>query len=333
MRTLMFTLLLALPVSAAPVPDKDKDEVKMPDAARKATARGLAFLAACQNSDGSWSDGRYPHNPAITSFALLAFLSQGHVPNQGTYGKELAKGTRFLLSCAREDGYLIGTRGGNMYAHGMATLALAELWGVSHDKSIKPAIKKAVDLIVASQGPQGGWRYSPRPSDADISVTIMQVMAIRAAKNAGIHVKDEVIKKAIAYVKRCHDARSGGYSYMPGTGPGFARTAAGVCVLHLTGEHKDSDIPRSVEYLKDHFNAREHFWYGHYYASHAMHQVGGKDWKEWYERMNKEFLPMQKTDGSWDSGSDRHGSGPVYQTSIAVIGLSVPMNYLPIFQR
>src|SRR4051794_10977242 len=82
MRTLMFTLLLALPVSAAPVPDKDKDEVKMPDAARKATARGLAWLAACQNSDGSWSDGRYPHNPAITSFALLAFLSQGHVPNQ-----------------------------------------------------------------------------------------------------------------------------------------------------------------------------------------------------------------------------------------------------------
>jgi hypothetical protein len=158
------------------------------------------------------------------------------------------------------------------------------------------------------------------------------VMAIRAAKNAGIHVKDEVIKKAIAYVKRCHDSRTGGYSYMPGSGPGFARTAAGVCVLHLTGEHKDSDIPRSVEYLKDHFNAREHFWYGHYYASHAMHQVGGKEWKEWYERMNKEFLPMQKTDGAWEGG-DRHGSGPVYQTSIAVICLSVPMNYLPIFQR
>ena len=310
----------------------DKDEVKMPDSVRKATARGLAWLAACQNSDGSWSDGRYPHNPAITSFALLAFLSQGHVPNQGPYGKEIARGLRFLLSCAREDGYLIGTRGGNMYSHGMATLALAELWGVSNDKAIKPTLQKAVDLIVASQNKQGGWRYSPRPADADISVTIMQVMALRAAKNAGIHVKDEVIKKAIGYIKTCYDERSGGFSYQPRSGPGFARTAAGVCVLQLTGEYKAKEIPRSIKYLQDHFHDGEHYWYGHYYAAHAMHQVGGKEWKDWYARIVKEWLPKQKSDGSWNTGSE-HDSGPVYQTSIAIIALSVPMNYLPIFQR
>lgn len=333
MRTASLLLLIGLAstLSAAPA-DRDKDEVKMPDNARKATARALAWLAAKQNSDGSWSDGRYPHNPAITSFALLAFLSQGHVPNQGTYGKELARGMRFLLSCAREDGYLIGTRGGNMYSHGMATLALAELWGVSHDKQIKPALKKAIDLIVNSQGKQGGWRYSPRPSDADISVTIMQVMALRAAKNAGIHVKDEVIRNAVTYIKKCHDPRSGGFCYQPGSGPGFARTAAGVCMLYLLGEHKSKEIPRAVQYLKDNFNSRSHFWYGHYYASHAMHQVGGKDWKDWYAKLLTEVLPKQRADASWETG-DSHGSGPVYQTSIAVIALSVPMNYLPIYQR
>jgi hypothetical protein len=328
------TLLLVAPVTAAPKEKpKDKDEVKMPDNARKATARALAWLAKSQNTDGSWSDSRYPHNPAITSFALLAFLSQGHVPNQGVYGKEVAKGMRFLLSCTRDDGYLIGTRGGNMYAHGMATLALAELWGVSRDKNIKPVLKKAVALIVNAQDKrEGGWRYSPHPSGSDISLTIMQVMALRAAKNAGVHVKDEVMKKAIGYVKRCYDARSGGFCYQPRSGPGFARTAAGVCVLHLTGEYKWEGMPKAVKYMKDHFNAREHYWYGHYYASHAMHQVGGKDWKDWYARILKEILPQQKADGAW-SGHDGHSAGPVYQTSIAVIALSVPMNYLPIYQR
>jgi squalene cyclase len=328
---ILAALILAPSALSAPTPER-KDEVKMPDSARKATARALAWLAKAQSSDGSWGDSRYPHNTAITSFVLLAFLSQGHVPDRGPYGKEVGKGMRFLLSCAREDGYLIGTRGGNMYNHGMATLALAELWGVSHDKAIKPALKKAVDVIVNSQNREGGWRYSPRPLDADLSVTIMQVMALRAAKNAGLHVKDEVMKKAISYVKRCYNERSGGFTYQPGSTPGFARTAAGLCILHLTGEYKAAEMPRAVQYLKDHFNDRTHFWYGHYYASHAMHQVGGDEWKAWYARMLKEFLPMQKEDGSWGA-IDHHSPGPVYQTAIAVISLSVPMNYLPIYQR
>jgi squalene cyclase len=332
MRATVIALLWAGSLLAAPDASPKKDDVKMPDSARKATARALAWLAARQNGDGSWSEARYPHNPAITSFALLAFLSQGHLPDQGTYGKTIAKGVRYLLSCARDDGYLIGTRGGNMYSHAMATLVLAEVYGLTSDKQIRPVLKKAIDLIHGAQNHEGGWRYTPRPRDADVSVTIMQVMALRAAKNAGIHVKDATMKDAIAYIKSCYDEYTGAFSYQPGSRRGFARTAAGVCVLQLTGEYKASEIPKAIEYLKDHFDAREHYWYGHYYASHAMHQVGGKEWKAWYARMIDTFLPMQSGDGSW-SGGDRNSAGPVYQTAIAVIALSVPMHYLPIFQR
>lgn len=332
MRSILLFLLLPFALLAAPTAPDKKDEVKMPDNVRKATARGLAWLATKQNSDGSWSEARYPHNPAITSFALLAFLSQGHLPNQGLYGKEIAKASRYLLSCTRDDGYLIGTRGGNMYSHAMATLALAELYGLTNDKNIKPVLKKAVDLIHGSQNHEGGWRYSPSPTGADISVTIMIVMALRSAKNSGIHVKDQTLKDAVGYIKRCYDERSGGFTYQPGSRPGFARTAAGVCVLQLTGTYKASEIPRALDYMKDNFDSREHYWYGHYYASHAMHQVGGKEWKAWYEKMVTNFLPLQKTDGSWGN-VDRNSPGPVYQTAIAVIALSVPMNYLPSYQR
>jgi prenyltransferase beta subunit len=307
---------LAVSVRSAEPDENPKNKRGLLDEeTKKATAAALEWIAKQQNADGSFGDSRYPHNTAVTGFSLLAFMAQGHVPNQGKYGPEVAKGCRFLLGSAREsDGYIVGTRGGNMYCHGMATLALSQLWGMTGDEEVKKTLKKAVDLIVRCQADNGGWRYEPVPSGADISVTIMQVMALRGAKDSGINVPDKTLKKALEYINTCYDPGTGGYTYMPfNRQPGFARTAAGICVLKLVGEY-DKKIDRSVEYLKKTMeNPREHFWYGHYYACHAMHQVGGN--------------------GSWSQRNYGGGAGPVYQTAIAVIALSVPCNYLPIFQR
>ena len=327
---LALATILGLALVSAPARAAD---VKMDENTKKATAKALEWLKEKQNTDGSWSDGRYPHNTAITAFALLAFMSQGHLPGQGLYGPEVSKGARFLLASARpSDGYLVGARGGNMYAHAMGTLALAELWGMTGNEDIKPVLEKATALIVKSQNNEGGWRYEPQPSGADISVTIMQVMALRAAKNSGMHVPDATMKKAIDYINRCYNKATGGYSYQPGSSPGFARTAAGVCVLQLTGNYDAKEIAKGVEYLKTNFNSPQHFWYGHYYAAHAMHQVGGKEWEDWYAKICTTFLAQQGPEGGWTL-RDREGVGTVYQTSIAVISLSVPLNYLPIFQR
>ena len=114
--------------------------------------------------------------------------------------------------------------------------------------------------------------------------------------------------------------------------PTFARTAAALCVLFLSGKYDAREIPAGVEYLKRGFHTPIHFFYGHYYAAHAMHQVGGKEWENWYGKIRDHLLPQQGDDGSW-RGVERGGVGPVYQTSIAVIILSVPAHYLPIFQR
>jgi hypothetical protein len=343
------SLLLLLLAFVLPVPSAGGQEkrVEMDDATKKATAKALAWLKDRQNADGSFSDGTYPHNTAITSYAMLAFMSQGHLPGQGQYGPEVAKAGRFLFAAQQDDGYLIGARGGNMYCHAMATLALAEVYGQTSDDTLKPVVKKATDLIIGCQNDAGGWRYEPHKTGADISVTIMQVMALRAAKNAGLHVPDTTLKNALRYIKSCRydyerDRRPkktrddiGGFTYMPGSGaPGFARTAAGLCVLFLTGEYEAKEIPDGIRYLKNNFNSPIHFYYGHYYAAHAMHQVGGKDWEDWYGRLVRYFVTSgsQQADGSW-STTNRREVGPVYQTSIAVIVLSVPAHYLPIFQR
>jgi prenyltransferase beta subunit len=307
----------------------------MDETTKKATAKALEWLAQQQNSDGSWGDGRYPHNTAVTGFALLSFLSQGHVPGQGLYGPEVAKGARFLVAASRSDGYLVGSRGGNMYCHGMATLALAELWGMTGDVELKPVLEKAVELIIRCQTREGGWRYEPQPTGHDISVTIMQVMALRAAKNSGLHVPDTTVQRAIQYINSCYEPRSGGYNYQPGRAdPGFARTAAGVCVLQLTGNYDAKEIAKAVEYMEKSQDDRKHFWYGLYYAAHAMHCVGGKKWDDWYEKTKTRLLGRQSPNGSWAQGlGSDDGVGPQYQTAIAVIVLSVPLNYLPIFQR
>ena len=271
----------------------------------------------------------------MTSFALLAFMANGHVPNQGNYGPEVSKGIRYLLSCSRDsDGYLLGPSGGNMYCHGMAALALTQAFGMTGDEDVKKVLKKAIELIVKTQNHEGGWRYDPSPTGADISVTIMQVMALRGAKDSGLHVPDKIIKNAIDYINKCYDKRSGGYRYQPySSGPGYARTAAGVCVLQLGGEYDADEIKKAVEYLERIGDDNAHYWYGHYYAAHALNQVGGEVWEKYYERMKTHLLGRQKASGEWYDPRREASYGPVYQTSIAVLILSVPSHYLPIYQK
>lgn len=207
------------------------------------------------------------------------------------------------------------------------------------DEDVKKCLKKAVQLIVKSQYKDGsvnhgGWTYDPSPvgRPADISLTIMQVMALRGAKDSGIDVPNDTMKMALSYINSCYDEASGGYTYHPKDHqPGFARTAAGICVLKLCGDY-EKKVDRSVEYLKKTMELTHgHYWYGHYYACHAMHQVGGKDWEDYYKSMRRKFLDMQSPDGNWTRRTE--AAGPTYQTAIAIIALSVPANYLPIFQR
>jgi len=331
MRTLACLLLLALLAgvgNTARAPAAE-EKVKIDDKTKKAMEQALEWLKETQNKDGSWGN-----NSAITSFVLLAYMSQGHLPGQGKYGPEVAKGVRNLVAGARDsDGYLVGNTGGNMYAHGMATLALSQVWGMTGDEEVKKVLKKAVDLICKTQNHEGGWRYEPQPTGADVSVTIMQVMALRGAKDSGLHVPDEKMKNAIAYINKCHDARTGGYRYQIGGGPaGYARTAAGVCVLQLCGEYDKKEIANAVKYLNTTGDDRQHWWYGAYYAAHAYHQVGGKEWEDFYEKMKTKLLGSQQANGSWKDPKEGH-VGPAYQTAIAVLILSVPSHYLPIYQR
>ncbi len=326
MKPILFAFCVAL-LGLVPLRAQEKRR-EMDEPTKKATAKALDWLKQKQDADGSFSDSRYPHNTGITGFAMLAFMAQGHLTAKDPYGPDVIKAAHFLIASQREqDGYIVGTRGGNMYCHALATLALAELCGQTGDASLAPVIRKAVDLIVRSQAPNGGWRYEPRPFSADCSITILQVMALRAAQNAGFEVPEATFKKAVAYIRSCHRANDGGFSYLPKGGVStFANTAGAMCVFFAAGEREAAEIAKATTYVKSHFDSRTHFFHGHYHASQAMYQVGGKEWEDWHEKISKFLLNKQSDDGRW-AQNFQYEVGPVYQTSIAVICLSVPSTY------
>ncbi len=299
--------------------------------------RGMASMADRQNDDGALGCTGYARNVSFVSLAGLAFLSGGHTPGRGEYGQQVSRCLSYVLAASDESGFICEaahTSHGPMYDHGFATLFLAECYGMSPDSQIRDKLADAVRLIVSTQNPEGGWRYQPTPVEADISVTICQVMALRAARNAGLYVPNETIDRCVDYVKRSQNA-DGGFMYMLTGGPSrFPRSAAGVVALFSAGIYEGDEITRGLAYLMEQPPAAEdfrtdgHFMYGHYYAVQAMWQAGGEHWQKWYPAVQDVLLGLQQDDGSW-----MDPICPEYGTAMATIILQMPNNYLPIFQR
>jgi Squalene-hopene cyclase C-terminal domain/Prenyltransferase and squalene oxidase repeat len=321
------------------LPDGSAAKDMITPAAQQAIDQGLAFLSRCQHVDGSFGTGAYQGNVAVASLAALAMMAGGHQPDRGAYGNVVIKALRYVLD-QNSGGYLvskIGASHGPMYGHGFGTLFLAEVHGMVHDKELRErlrtTLKQAIQLIQNSQNSEGGWRYTPVSKDADVSVTICQIMALRAARNAGFYVPKATVDRCIDYVKRCQD-RDGGFHYQQQGGPSqFARSAAGVVALHCAGVYKGPEVERGLKYLMQHkpIGFNPHYYYGHYYAAQAMWTAGDPYWKEWYpairdELVNHVELPRH---GCWTD--QRFGND--YATAMACIILQIPNNYLPILQK
>ena len=313
------------------------DEIKITERVNAATTRALDYIASKQRPDGGWAN-----NNAINGFTLLAFLGRGHTPGRGPYKEVLEKGKKFLLSTQQPTGY---TSFSSMYEHGMATLAMAEMYGMDPDPELEEKTRKAVDLIVKIQGNLGGWNYAPSPADGDLSVSVMQIVAMRAASNAEVPVPQTAIKKAITYVRGKANPSGPGYGYA-GPGPGTPQTsAAGALSMQLLGQYNDPQIERTLAWLSaikpDWSGAGgvSYFYYFHYYAIQAYYQAGGKEWNEWHPRVRELLLKNQNKDGSWDvpPGSAEANlvtpESKVYSTAIATLVLNIYKHFLPAYQR
>jgi hypothetical protein len=358
-------LLLALP--AATPRQQDFELTPLSREALAAAESGLQWLMHAQDADGAWradvgyklEDGYQTWNKnsehvGVTALASLAFLAGGHVPGRGPYGPVVERALDWLLKQVREDGYITANES-RMYSHAFASLFLAEVYGLSEREDVRPALQRAVDLIVASQNSDGGWRYQPHVADADMSVAACQVMALRAARNGGIQVPVNTIERAVEYVRKSAVSpddpsvnfrwgnKPGAFRYQPeqNSRASFALTAAGITILHGAGLYADEIIERGLRRLEEDLGgftrttgsgARGHyfFYYGHYYAVQAFHIAGGERYRHYLDVIQRELLAMQLPDGSFPNAV---GPGPAYGTATACLILQMPKEYLPIFQR
>jgi hypothetical protein len=351
-------LLAATPAGAQQVLPGSGNE-HFPPEARRAVERGLAWLAAVQNADGSWNckighklynsyEGEEGKHIGVTALACMAFLAAGNQPGRGRWGRTVQRGTDFILAAQRaEDGYI--TFGGSrMYSHAFATMYLSEIYGMTPHRTIQVALKRGVQCIVNGQNPDGGWRYSPMPVDADLSVTVSTLQALRSARNAGIPVPLDTIEKAQSYVRACAAGRGlGGFHYQKPTAPygdapsdertSFALTACGIVSMISAGEYSAAEHQNGVRALErfrqiDRYApvwGRFHYLYAHYYGMQAYYQMAPPHVRDPYRaQVVQEIVGNQEENGSWIDDV-----GPAYATAMACLVLQVPCEWLPIFQK
>jgi hypothetical protein len=331
MRVIALTIA-GLLVVATPCFAELEDDGLLSPVTEASINRGLAYLAKTQLDNGSWS-AAYP--VANTALPLMAFMVQGHFPERGRYGKHLTKALDYLIAInQKNNGYMASPKHG-MYEHALATLALSEVWGETQRDDVRDALIKAVRVIIKAQHASGGWRYTNLPADQDVSVTVMQVVALASAREAGVYVPQSVIDRARSYVIKCQNEQDGGFRYQLGqrSGSEFARSAAGVMALMMTNRRDSPEAQRGLRYLRQHgpanFRNGKYYYYAHYYAVQCFYQAGQRQYQSWYPRIRDEMIRRQDQSGRWSGGR----AGDPYSTSMAILVLGVPYRYLPIYQR
>lgn len=315
------------------------------DATAAAIDKGLKYLVSRQSSDGAFRDqgalGSYP--VSMTALSGMALLSSGSTATDGPYAPQLRKSLTYVLGSSQRNGLIC--RAGeeesrSMYGHGFSMLFLSEAMGMEEDPErlakIRWVLQKGVDLIARSQSRLGGWLYTPDMGGDEGSVTVTQVQALRAARNAGIAVPKKVIDKAMGYLDKSIQP-DGGIAYRVGmTGSRPPITAAAVACWFNAGQYDNPDALKALQFCKQKigFGQRSegvwgHFFYAHMYLAQVMYLAGDQEWRQYFPRIRDYLLSIQNDDGSWDGDS----VGRVYGTAIALMILQLPYSNLPITQR
>lgn len=322
-----------------------------------AVMAALAWLARNQNRSGHWNSSQFGSgretrvlghdrggagadaDTAMTGLALLAFLGAGHTHYTGEYRATVQNGLAFLLSQQR-DGDLAGNARSfaRMYCHGIALFAICESFAMTGDERIQPYAERGVSYSVAVQNPNdGGWRYRPRER-GDMSQFGWQVMALKSAELAGIHIPAATVDRMRAFLEQCSSGRyRGRVAYRPGEFPSRTMTAEGMlCRLFLYPVPNSAALQEAAQYVSEQLpgegKANLYYWY---YATLAFQQMGGERWQRWNAALLEALLKSQRQSGalagSWDADTvwGSYG-GRVYSTALAALCLESYYRYRPL---
>ena len=335
-----------------------------------AVAAALTWLARTQGSDGGWNAKQFGAgtetfalgenrrgtgdraDTGVSGLALLAFLSAGHTHLDGEHRHAVQRGLEYLIRAQMPSGDLSGPQqtgsdasvtNARMYCHGIATLAMAEAYALTHDAAVREPLLRAVKYTLAAQDPRGGgWRY--RPGDAgDLSQFGWQAMALRSAERSGLRIEPIVKQRMAQFLDSCATGPSGGLArYRPFEGPPSPTMTAEALACRLLLKMRR---PAAAQYearamllnnLPGDGEDNVYYWY---YATLALFQLQDESWARWNVALKTRLLSTQKPAydaeaGSWDPDRLWGGyGGRVYSTAMACMCLEVYYRYLPLYQH
>jgi hypothetical protein len=341
------------------------DEV--PAEYRAAIAKGLEWVAKNQQRDGHWEavGGQYPS--AMTGLGGMVLLMEGSTIREGKYADNIRRAVDWLMERSQPNGLLANPNnaleaGRYMYGHGFALLFLSQVYGDEEDsdrrKKLEDILTRAVDFTGKAQSSRGGWYYTSAADghDADEgSVTVTQMQALRAAKNAGIVVPKSIIDKGMKYLANS-TTDNGGVIYSLSQAGGRAvgggqpaLTAAAIACGFSAGEYTSPLAKKWIRFCQFHIPIAQvsrfgHDEYTHYYFAQAVYMLGDDGyaklfpesrendrmtWKTYRKAMFDHLVKAQSSDGSWNGGF----VGPVFATSAYLTILQLDKGTLPIYQR
>ena len=349
---------------------------EIPEKYKETIRKGLDWIAKNQQKDGHWAANGDNNPVAMTGLAGLALLMEGSTVRDGKYAINIRKAADWLMERSQKGNRngLIGNpdhpseQGRYMYGHGFGMLFLASVYGEEDDRErrekLKDILTRAAKYTGDAQSSHGGWFYNSAKDGHDSdegSVTVTQMQALRACRDAGISVNKDIMKKGHDYLKKSTTARGGvvyslgrgGIGGAPLGGERPALTAAAIACVFSEGEYKDEHVKKWLKFCAD---ARMHeqggFQGGHdeytqFYLAPSIYFLGedgfGKMfpdspadkrmvWSKYRDGMFARLAQSQAADGSWPQAGG-WSVGPIFSTSVACCIMQLDNNVLPVFQR
>jgi hypothetical protein len=337
---------------------------------RAAIANGLDWLSQGQMEDGAWSlDGRIDSKSssgsdpsadddrvAATALALLPYLAEGITHRRtsingeepGSYRKLVERGIRFLLrsqTTSQDDAN--GLIGSTLMSHALATLTLAEAYGLTKDDRLKPFLKSAIAYLLTKQSDDdGGWRGQPDGPE-ELPTTAWVVMALRNARYAHVAVPSKALARAKMYIEDCSagpaTSRQSLYADMPGGQATPTATATALFIRQLLGWPKSEpaltagcvsimrNLPAEIVGPVDDIDL-------YFFATQVLKNMEGDDFDLWHHLVRKHLILTQEQDGSlrgsWRPSAEAAGlrASRVYTTALSLLTLQVSYRHLPLYR-
>jgi hypothetical protein len=330
------------------------------DASEKCVTNALKWLANHQMPDGGWSFNHAAapscqgqcRDPgklaeariAATGLALLPFLGTGQTHKESKkYKATIGNGLNFLVNHMRISlrGGALNEEGGNMYSHGIASIALCEAYAMTHDKNLLVPARASLNFICYAQDPVGGgWRYTPREK-GDTSVMGWQLMALKSGFMADLAVNKKTYRKASLFLDSVQSDSGAVYGYQD-PGSKEATTAIGLlCRMYLGWKKDNPALQRGVMILSNHGPSPGNMYFN-YYATQVMRHWEGEEWDKWNLQMREQLVHIQAKqgheEGSWfiNSGGNADlgagAGGRLYVTAMAAMILEVYYRHMPIYR-